>query len=908
MSIQEKLQTNYQYFQEYNKHKYERFQQLIINSTVRKIINAIPFLLSVNEKKLPGYVEGDVPYGIARYEPDEETKKFLQGKFHIHSIALKKEKPFIEMLAVMGSVGTIAYSKKSDFDYWVCIDKGSVTRAMLDNFQKKVDEIQKWAIKEMQLDVHLFINDIENVKDGIFAEDEDEAFGSTVGAVLKDEFFRSSIIIAGKTPFWWILPRFARDSDYEKIYAEMTEDFREQFLDLGNLYEISKTDFLGAALFQIIKSLGNPFKSIIKIGVLEKYLFGPEESPLLSQKVKSFIQRGDFDNKILDSYILMFEEVYDYYESVLEDRQLLKILRQNLYLKIDPQLSKYLGIKNSQNLPYKVMVMFKYVKEWKWTGREVRELDNFDNWDYNKIIGFWTQVQKFMLLSYQKIAVQLPSINLEKKISDSDFKLLSRKIKTYFSSEDNKIDHYITFKDTPFESIIYIEPSDTSIDTHEWRLYKRNTELSEQFATTTLKTDSNFIKLLAWTGINQIFNPTFSRLKIQSGYNRINPNLVVDLLTKIASLFSGKGISLRNDYFLNPAFNLVNMVIINFNIENVDTIKTISYIYRTSWGESYIEEYHSDADLISILSKILNDGFKQKRPFDEYVVIDTPEPFKRAYKDIERLFRQAYEFIILGDKYSSLRLVSQLGNQYISINSEKGSVTVKPYANFIQFLTANSLTPRNKIAYSFYGENLHVQILKEIYDQRRPRTLTVVYEEKGNLVFIYVVNESGNIFTFNKPKTVLEETLVYTYSFCRNVISQLNAKHSKPVINEIINFNKLNIDKFGNFSIVNESKRIEDVYLLKYQTKRTLSAEIMKHHKTQPLYCVKNSDGTSTEMVPLKDISREIKEGKVVIQSGSVIIDEIKIRDLTSEDAEIGSSLYFVEKYRLETLLERAQG
>jgi adenylate cyclase class 1 len=111
-----------------------------------------------------------------------------------------------------------------------------------------------------------------------------------------------------------------------------------QYIDLGNLYSITKEDFLGAALFQLIKALGNPVKSIIKIGVLEKYLFGKDGSYLLSQKIKLAIHRGDLDNRILDSYILMFEEVYEYYSQTLEDKELLKILRQNLYLKINPQL------------------------------------------------------------------------------------------------------------------------------------------------------------------------------------------------------------------------------------------------------------------------------------------------------------------------------------------------------------------------------------------------------------------------------------------------------------------------------------------------------------------------------------------------------------------------------------------
>jgi adenylate cyclase class 1 len=166
----------------------------------------------------------------------------------------------------MGSVGTVAYNRKSDFDYWACVDQRGVSEKQAAAFQKKIDEIQKWALKEAGVEVHIFINDITNLKMNIFAEDEDEGFGSTIGGVLKDEFFRSSIIIAGKIPFWWVIPGFVSDSDYEKLFAHIPEkDRRDKYVDIGNLYRISREDFLGAALFQLIKAIGSPFKSILKI-------------------------------------------------------------------------------------------------------------------------------------------------------------------------------------------------------------------------------------------------------------------------------------------------------------------------------------------------------------------------------------------------------------------------------------------------------------------------------------------------------------------------------------------------------------------------------------------------------------------------------------------------------------------
>ncbi|MCU0822193.1 MAG: class I adenylate cyclase, partial [Spirochaetes bacterium] len=310
MEIIDTVQSNREKYLKFNEIKYKRFQDLITNVNIRRIVNSIPYLLCVNHKKIPGYVEGEAPLGIACYVPDDDTKKFIKGKFPATRIEFYEGPPFVQMLAIMGSVGTIAYNKKSDFDYWVCIDSRGVKSELLENFKKKIDIIQKWASAEINLSVHLFINDIEMVKKNIFAEDEDEAFGATIGAILKDEFLRSSIIICGKIPFWWVVPEQVSDDEYNIIKARVPEDvFNEQFIDLGNLREISQEDFLGAALFQIIKSLGNPFKSIIKMGVLEKYLTVSNDSPLLSQKVKANVIRENLDNTTLDGYLMMFKEV-----------------------------------------------------------------------------------------------------------------------------------------------------------------------------------------------------------------------------------------------------------------------------------------------------------------------------------------------------------------------------------------------------------------------------------------------------------------------------------------------------------------------------------------------------------------------------------------------------------------------
>jgi len=238
MDFLETIDTNRVRFRRYNEIKFQRFQQLIPNPAIKRVINSIPFLLGTNDKRLPGYVEGDVPAGVWRYAIDDDTRRYIKGRFPTVKTDTTRRDPFVEMLAVMGSVGTVAYNKKSDFDYWVCVNRRSVTAEQFANFRKKVEGIQRWVSKEIELPVHLFINDIESVKQNIFAEDDEEAFGTTVGAVLKDEFFRSSIIVAGKIPFWWVVPRFTRDDEYDGLYERLPDTMKEEFVDLGNLYEI----------------------------------------------------------------------------------------------------------------------------------------------------------------------------------------------------------------------------------------------------------------------------------------------------------------------------------------------------------------------------------------------------------------------------------------------------------------------------------------------------------------------------------------------------------------------------------------------------------------------------------------------------------------------------------------------
>ncbi len=896
MNIINAIEKNHGLFLRYNELKYLRFEQLIINNNVKRIVNIIPALLCINDKKVPGYVEGKTPMGIFSYEIAGSEETYLKGRFG-YETKRKVASPFIMTLAVMGSVGSIAYNKKSDFDYWACVNKNSVSEEVYNRFCKKVDAIQKWAEKEAGVEVHIFINDISNLRINIFAEDDEEGFGSTIGAVLKDEFFRSSIIIAGKTPFWWVLPKFVPDSEYDKIYKHVaSKEGGEKYLDIGNLYKISKDDFLGAAIFQLIKALGNPFKSIVKIGILEKYLFSDENSVLLSQKLKSSILRGKHTEGIPDSYLIMFNEVYNYYESALDDKELLKILRQNIYLKIDPQLSKYVGMKNNKNLPYKVAAMFRLVSEWGWTIDQIRDLDDFESWDYNRIIQFWNHVKKFMLLSYQKISREIPNLNLKSKISATDFKLLSSKIKANFSVEPGKIENFITFKDTPNEPYLYIEPKNEGIREKGWRVYKKVKSEGKLEKEVSIRTENDLVMLLAWCSINQIYDPTFSRVYFESGYTHINKNLVIDLLNRIFVMFNSEKIHLKNDSFLKNPRTVRNMVILNFSENNASSINNFSHLYMNTWGEVFLKSYTSMSDLVVIFSKILKDGLQYSMGFDEFCFFVSPEPHKKLYKQIERIFKGAYEFLVSGKDYVNRRFITSLGDSIVYAAKDRGDITVMSFGNYFELLSNISGSSEKYLDMKIFSENnSNLMMLEEIYGKRSAREITIVYEEKQKYLIVYVIDENGNIFTFIKRRDV-SETPGGIYRFCINTINGMNKLGGRS-LNENIRCFKLEFDRFGKFEFRDHSKKMMQMNYLSTKISGALHVEVVE--SAGEFFYTLIKDGMKIGPVAPASLSGAAKKLDP-LNSGIIEIVDIKFQNLPEDLADSGSTVYFRERYNIE--------
>jgi adenylate cyclase class 1 len=275
LSVQQNLTIRLLRVLRYNKARIERALTLMPEKH-RPLFHVLPFLVHVNHEALPGYVtpptsDETVPFGINNYSfrPDVELalKRCFPAQSHLFA-DIKQIWPrqrAVDALVLMGSVGTIAQTDDSDFDFWVCIDGNRFSQAALALLQQKLTAIEKWADETFGIEVHFFLSEIDKVRQNDFGVAEGESAGSAQAMFLKAEFYNTNIVVAGKAPFWWLTPEKTTEKQYRAIYNSLEKGGSpdvDWFMDLGHLERLDASELFGAAIWQLGKAMDSPFKSV----------------------------------------------------------------------------------------------------------------------------------------------------------------------------------------------------------------------------------------------------------------------------------------------------------------------------------------------------------------------------------------------------------------------------------------------------------------------------------------------------------------------------------------------------------------------------------------------------------------------------------------------------------------------
>ena len=410
------------------KKKYRLFQQ-------------IPLWLHLNKPLIPGFV-GDprVPFGIYRFR---ESGFWRQGLSRLN-LAENKLRPFlssrefIQGLYLMGSSGTLAQTDTSDFDYWVLIDGEGLEAVQKRLLKLKLESIEAYCADHYGQMVSFFVLEAAQVRANRFEVMDEESSGSAQRTLLKEEFYRTFIMIAGKIPYWAVLPAGLDDDQYrhridEALAGRHLRFVPEDYIDLGNLAALNRRESLGALLWQIFKARHSPVKSLIKATLIAYYFFSRDDG-FLCDAIKTRFFEGRPGDWLVDPYALMFEKGLAFFVD-LEDVKGLALLRDCIFLR----LSGRNPLPDSPGESPREVLLREYLRRWEWDEERIHHMSFYRQWPEAEKCRFENAVFEKISYLYELILKGKDRDGAAIDMTERDLHVLTNRIAGHFRQAPGKI-------------------------------------------------------------------------------------------------------------------------------------------------------------------------------------------------------------------------------------------------------------------------------------------------------------------------------------------------------------------------------------------------------------------------------------------------------------------------------------
>ncbi len=767
-------------FLSYNNAKITSLHTSLGSTELVNFFNYIPFLFTVNLPEFPGYVkEIKAPYGIAGYTvPSSLLSQIRVTNPSYSPRKAVEQEPLIRLIALIGSAGTIAFTQDSDLDFWICGKFSEMDSESITFLRHKCSIIEKWAIQTYKKEIHFFLNDIDRIKLNVFDKDEEyDMSGTSMGQMLKEEFYRSSIIINNITPFWWAIPADSDDAEYDHWLSVVSKSpYANEFVDLGNISALNKGDFLISALFQIIKSLGNPFKSIIKLGLLERYINDDKTNPFISNEIKRNVHDGKTDRFSVDAYCIMFDNVYSYYQRNVDDMTALNIIKTSFYLKVNPQLSYNDRKQASDNFRE---VMFDYTKKWGWDSDIIERVDGFENWDIDSTNKMMNNTKKVILRGYKNILSALGNETDTGSINRESLLAINRKIYSHFSPENNKIDNTLNFKKYPPEKLLSLDYIRDIKGNESWYLSKRI--ISEGKAEKILiRKNPHLISLLVWISLNGLYLKDYSRLDIEQGFYNMDTNYIRDLISELSAHFSIKSLNLQNSFFLRDPFPVMSYILINPFSKYSKRLDEFIFLYHNSWGETRFEEFNRDTDLATIAARIINGSLISGMDAINALHVTAPEPYSNSkeFHSLKSTLKNMLLFFTMNKTFVKQRFFTLIGNRLAVFSNTirqgiLSPVSVKQYNSETQMLYSISYN-RGIENRNFADDSIpELEYLSKILSYDSDDSVKIFFDEGKKYSRFFILNERGALIFLRKRNEYFTPYLSSLISYAESTVQQV---------------------------------------------------------------------------------------------------------------------------------------
>jgi adenylate cyclase class 1 len=750
----------------------------------RQFLDLLPLLFHCNHPNLPGYVTLDTPAGLPDYQPGRNALRAaarLSKSFEHRSRAL----PYypVQALYLMGSVGSIAYSRKSDLDIWLC-HAPELDAEALDELRRKAAGVEKWAAS-LGLEAHIFFIDPERFRAGQGTPISTESCGSVQHHLLLEEFYRTSLWLAGRIPGWWLVP-----PEQESHYAEYLRHLRDnrfvnpgELIDFGGLEAVRFDEFLGGALWHLHKAVEAPHKSLLKLTLMESYAAEYPQVEWLCTQVKAAVYEGTPDADALDSYLLMYRKVERYLEQRAE-RERLDLVRQCFYLKINGLLAAATASSSEKALRREVLGAM--VREWQWPAQRIKDVDQRRRWRLSAALEEQKALARELNRSYlavRRFALEHPGGAAP---AGEELRLLGRRLSAALERRPGKVERL------NLDSGDRIEAEDFAL--HEMRLtdgepgWMLSTGRAKWAGADrpALKKARSLLEILAWLVLNGLHRPAMSPfLEAQGG--ALGPIELRQALDALAGFLKAQPKALDSlDAYARPARPCRAALFVNLGVdadpqrrdglslassrydalsygyERVNLVARIDALVLTSWQEALVQQHQGLSGLLDCLADLANDA--AGGAVDVACFCFAPSRARTLAGRVERLYRDLVG--ALGQSPGPARYVGRAGQGYFLFERQASGVAHRELADEERLFEALA-TPRPEFSPLLFDPCFvsGPDPLAEVYGRNRPGVVQVFCLPEPAQVRVFVLDERGALFYRVHeplgPQTVLSPYAVF---------------------------------------------------------------------------------------------------------------------------------------------------
>ncbi len=758
-------------------------------------LKLLPLLFHQNHPLLPGFVSSESPAGIPDYAPNKQTtdaaKQFSKG--FVYKPKALRHYP-IQAIFLMGSVGSMAFSKQSDIDIWLC-HAPSLAPDQLTELQRKAVEVEKWAAS-LKIEVHFFLVNAEQFSCGENTPISKESSGETQHYLLLEEFYRTSIYIAGRVPAWWLVPP-QQEKNYKHYIAHLLENrfiSESEVIDFGGLQDMPLAEFVSATLWHIYKSLNSPHKSLLKLLLMESYASEYPNQQWLCVSMKSAVYQGEFSVDSLDPYLMIYRKVDEYLRQANSTRRL-ALIRECFYMKI---MSASDNLTENRIRLQREDYLHNVASQWQWPDDLLGNLASQKFWDIKKAsvehVVIRDQLQHCLRTILKISGLPLDQAQRENK----DLRLIVRKLRAALDLRPGKIE-VLTTRTTVHakpDLLVIVEVSNENAPA-TWCLYVDRLSAQKASADTAIKCGESLLEVLCWSVVNGLYKKSLN-LQLVSQSLKLGNNDLYQLYNELNTFLSRHLAGRENDLEVYASANRTSstLLLINFGESlAIDTnnqqlvmsersdplsygdsrqcfVQSSQKLSVSSWGEASLQSYIGLEGVFNCLTDIFNNSAAPVSGNQLHVLCYNSVRGRSIGLRLEALFSNFIKFFAAGNA-GLQRYIVAAGSAYcvfqLSSDNSLGYYLLETNNQLLQEL-AKPCVKFSAVLFDAYV--LDQTYIPGLYKHNAADVIQFFYHATSKHVGVYVIDEKGALFVRQHNNANPEHILTHYSIFLGTLLAQ----------------------------------------------------------------------------------------------------------------------------------------